>query len=1068
MDVEAPGLSLIDAREWLLHAALERMRAAAPWPAYVRTRHYRAIVLLSQRVGGLHVRGDPSPLLALGQHAVSLLASDEACVTVGLALAEALAVELNQSASGDRAPVGLSAAEHVWCHALIEVHVLPTLVPAVLHALRTAIEAGRAVPAAARAVAALLAWRFLPTLRGEAPATWPHSQLWAAVQSAPGALEDNAGVAPVPSALVPVYCSAELPVLLVQAARATQDAAASRALREALQSVAAFEPTGSALGAWPAQRAALVQKLDAAVAATSPADAAELQQLAETYAVLLDQRRSACVLIEGAIEPAALLEALARVTHACLAAAFDAAPRVADVEATAAADAALDAALGLWRTLLCALPGDVRDLHTCVRDHVVLPYQAGRLRAAALAADANDECGDEQTSDAELYDEQLTVYAALARDACPAEALGGLASALDTVLAAAATPTPAVWEQLHWVALLVGHVAADAAHGEAAYVPDTLVATPAAHAPLLHVLGQGMSVLGALAPAGPMSHTPASPQAVASLLWLVARWVPAYVLRESHSSALEAPLTDEAGAHVLDTLVHQLQTVAVAWRADEDVLGALAHVVVGLSRTPGAMRTLLASKAMLALVRDTLGALEVVPAAAQGPLLGAFVRCVDAAPAAAPERAVYYPLLVDAARARIEAACTARATADTAHAALSLLATLADAADPQASDVHAALLAQFPAAAHLAAAHAAHTDVLCAALTAATALVRALAELDGAALVRVSPAANALLTTVHAELSGSATPNEDLLVLYLRLTEELARAWGAVRAPGAGDEVVAPGDGAIVHEECAGAVAVMALARCAPLCVLEVVSVPRVREALADATCIVLQVCGALLLGASVAGGAAPLPSPVAVDERDMSANPIVPRGVDATNPLQIAVRLAIYLVGSADTYTEAAASAIVPALGGLAERSAHLQAGVMDAALTQHVIDAAAGDLLCLLLVRPLHRAVLTPVLLGLRTVLLARASDAALGGSASLVAALEAQCAAIDVAPHARETLAAAAAHIVQQVLHSRPAPAPPAASPALTARLRVKEEQAAAVALNRVLRPYIVQVRGTLVVY
>ena len=78
--------SLVDMREWLLHTAVDRMRAwlgGHTWPAYVRTRHLRVIVMLSQRAGCQHARADPSPLLSLGQHIADLLNADEACMAVG-------------------------------------------------------------------------------------------------------------------------------------------------------------------------------------------------------------------------------------------------------------------------------------------------------------------------------------------------------------------------------------------------------------------------------------------------------------------------------------------------------------------------------------------------------------------------------------------------------------------------------------------------------------------------------------------------------------------------------------------------------------------------------------------------------------------------------------------------------------------------------------------------------------------------------------------------------------------------------------------------------------------------
>ena len=165
----------------------------------------------------------------------------------------------------------------------------------------------------------------------------------------------------------------------------------------------------------------------------------------------------------------------------------------------------MDQALALWRSLLCALPeSDAAHVHSYVREHVVLPYQAGRLHAAALTAelDADDLWGEEDAQDADLYDDQLTLYATLART-CVREALAHLSSIVQQpAMRDIVQMRPATWEQWHWLALMLGHLVADAGEGEIASVPEALRDAPADA-----LLRECFAWQGVLAMHGPVSYT---------------------------------------------------------------------------------------------------------------------------------------------------------------------------------------------------------------------------------------------------------------------------------------------------------------------------------------------------------------------------------------------------------------------------------------------------------------------------------------------------------------------------------------------------------------------------------
>lgn len=1071
--------SLVSLSDWLLQAATVRRDA----PAYVASRQMRAIVLLAKRAGGHIAALDPAPIVALVQHATSLIQSEHKAV--GLQLALAIAQEMDVSAlpgvDADGVQVGLSTDEHVWAHAVVQVHGMPVLLPATLQTLYASQDDIALLLPAALATSALLEWDWnaIPLLPAAAQQYAP-AQLLEAVQR-PGCESEG-----VPSGVADILLSPDLPGLLGSAARAAGSAAdampdkalaarnAAHALRGALQHVAAYAPAENE-GKWSAQRLAFAKALGTYVDETATRVAQSsvltteldvLRILAQIYQGLVSGHSGRVILAAGASEVEGLLHALAHLTQASFHAALYLAPSCADEESLAEADAAVTEVLALWRALLCALespdaPPVLEAVHSHVRDHVVLAYQAGRLHAAQAAAANDSEMREEQASDAEAYDEQLTLYAALGRT-CLGDAVGALAAAQVALQASlSAGPSDATWEQLHWLAMLTGHLVADAPAAETVSLPDAAVhsdtATQDALLALLHAMS--LVLLPALLPHGPNDAHAASPQVVASLLVMTARWVPTYLLR-TDSARVGAPLTGASGEHVLDTLLGEVRTALDVWRSDADVLIAAAALLESFAHTPGAMSVLLARDAMQGLVRDALTSLESLPDAAHAPLLRAFVRCLDTArdgPVSASDaRAVYYPLVLEAVQARMASAVrasTAPQLATSVHSALRLVEVLAGCADPHTSRaVHEQLIAQLPAVVEIAQALMAHPDVLCAALQAVRAVLCALEELE----VDHGPVAHsvhALLATVRPTLGDADA--EEVWVLYLGTICALAQ----VCAP---TDLAPLCDAGGVRTSDPAAVSAASFAAAMSFLSLETLAIVPVREALAECTVALLLKTSAVLLG-SADGTPSDTPSPLVLLASGMRTAPLA---VPSANPLEVVLRTAALLAGTADTTIDVQVTALAPAVGLLCARLPAVPPNTISAPQVQQSVDRLAWDLVRALFLRPLHLPLLSSLVLMLRSITLARVHAEWLGGQSSYVHALEVGCASVPLSDAHRAVLGEGVQGLVQQILTSQP-PSPQNVAPALAARMHAKEEQKACLALCRAVRPQLLQARGVLCV-
>ena len=1150
---------LIDVRDWLLQWALvqaqQTVRSGRAWPKYVQARCFRAIVLLSMRIS-CSSHEDASSFIALSARMTDLLASeDDADLAVGLGLARALAEEflhygLRQhdvdTGTDSSAGAGFCADDYMWCATVMEVQMVPVILPPLLnalHALTKRCESAYSIQddvqycrtlglwqAAAECANTWLSWRCVPldpVRTDPSVTTWTPAELWRLVHESTAQPVDvsssSSTTRKVSAHVATLLLHPEIPTLLGYVARiavvamirtstmvapalaarsqdlshvcASHANVTTRAVHEAMLHVASYLPWDvHASTTWPAQRVALLDELNqvlhvlaAQLNTLDTERVALLQRLTHVYTQLM-HGQSGCVLIQGGIVGAnVLLDSLVRVTKTCFQVAFELVPRMRDAEdpitATSASEAAVDEVLSLWRSLLITLPPpDAAYTHPYVRDHVVLPYQAGRLHAAMLTAESDwdDFVAAENTSDADLYDEHLTLYAALART-CVYEAVQQLVASKPAV-SDRGHISPAIWEQWHWLALMTGHLIADDSASEVALVPEGIQAScPEAQDQIHALLQDFMSLLAYLVSNGPNSSTPCSPQALISTLWLTARWIPVYLLRES-PSRIEAPFAGSMGERFLDELVPCLRTALVAWRSDSDVIVAISLVWEALARSSGAMQIWLAKEPVFALVKDTLATLELLPDAAQPFILRALVRCVDATrdghALAAQVRGMYYPLIMHAAQARFDSA--AHASPVSLSSALSLWHALVDAADPSTSGaVHIHILSQLPAMVTSVEQHLANADVQVSAGRATLALLRALPELQNTSTLLAGSAQHvlellrAMLTSLtdQPRVSGLDATFEELLVLYLSLLEELVRACASSDAAEANAS----------HADDLRLLCLGAFGAVMPMLKRDVLTIPSVAEAFAQLVHVLLIMARSALYSST--HGACPFLEGMtpSFDVLDMGMHSILPQNVQSNtvmtlmNPLQMVLRAAVYTVGTADSFTESIASGIAQGIGYVSEILPCLQTGA-SVLVVQQVWDDVIADLCTLLFLRVMQPAMLTPLVLALRRVVLCRIDAAALGGQDTLVATLSQRCAfaqvsgvlSEDMLAHVRQAYASTVEQTLQRIFASRAPPPVSAPSPALAARANIKAERAAEVAFNRAMRPFVLQARGTLLLH
>jgi hypothetical protein len=209
---------------------------------------------------------------------------------------------------------------------------------------------------------------------------------------------------------------------------------------------------------------------------------------------------------------------------------------------------------GLW----CAPETHIRNARSLAFAYYLIiclssPVQRKSYLEARLAKSKRDALDDEEVEeevppDHELYDDQLTQIACLARLVAPSitvhvAGMSATGVAALTAQVSAAELDEENWatccEQVHWIVLFSGFLLADSDVDEAETVPPEIMAYSAslpadAGAAGDAVVGLSSTLLGLLAAMSATAGTPqaerVSPAVLGNLLWWATRWAKAYVV----------------------------------------------------------------------------------------------------------------------------------------------------------------------------------------------------------------------------------------------------------------------------------------------------------------------------------------------------------------------------------------------------------------------------------------------------------------------------------------------------------------------------------------------------------
>ncbi len=375
----------------------------------------------------------------------------------------------------------------------------------------------------------------------------------------------------------------------------------------------------------------------------------------------------------------AFLTALAQLGHAIFGFAFGRSRQTQEEEdLVALAEETVDALLGCWNSLVSSVrgelafaspsPADPRGsaLQTIwaavqqgLQSELVLPYIRGRIEAASIVVEEDlSEQGDETSKDRELYSDQLISIGLLARISA-AETLRALRELLQPRVQMAVSGSlpqdevqaAALWEQLHWLFLIAGHVLADGATGETPAAPTELASLAgtehAAEAQLLQQIGVEAFCHFAQRP----EHL-ASPLVMETWIWFTGRWAASYLLASSSGG----PLAGEQGQRALSALVHALASILHTWTAETEVVLEVASTLRAVQMSETIPTVLVESQELHTLLTAVIGAMPTIPAGTHGKLLSSVVGLIFAAPPSARAMAEhYFAEVTQHIRARFEA-----------------------------------------------------------------------------------------------------------------------------------------------------------------------------------------------------------------------------------------------------------------------------------------------------------------------------------------------------------------------------------------------------------------------------
>jgi hypothetical protein len=312
-------------------------------------------------------------------------------------------------------------------------------------------------------------------------------------------------------------------------------------------------------------------------------------------------------------------------------------------------DEAVDNVLSSWRLLLPSSSTHAKDelsqhLRIIVDTQVVNPYIKLRLVNAGTPFNevplAQSDLGQEVVPDAKRYQEQLIILASLARDADIVSCLRYLSECSTSLVSqlqhfySQSKPATAddekqiegIWEQVHWLTLIAGHIIADQSKGEVATIAQEIAdSTEEGQAAVVHVVHTlGFTLLSIFSQPSARIQ---SPRVTETALWFNARWLPVYLLANT-TPFLSVRFSGARGQEMLQYLLVHVQKIVQHWKSDSDVVLQIASVIKSLSLSEGVMQVLLGSSEFQNTVKAITEGLDVLPAKTHGPLISSIVGCI--------------------------------------------------------------------------------------------------------------------------------------------------------------------------------------------------------------------------------------------------------------------------------------------------------------------------------------------------------------------------------------------------------------------------------------------------------
>ena len=350
------------------------------------------------------------------------------------------------------------------------------------------------------------------------------------------------------------------------------------------------------------------------------------------------------------------LNALAQLSHVIFNFAFARSRQTPEEDDLGAlAEETTDALLSCWTSLVSSVRG---ELAICQDDHLsnllhtvwnavqqglqtelVLPYIKGRMEGAAIVVEEDmSEQGEEAVKDRELYSDQLISIGLLARISA-GDSLRALYELLHPRVTQALMSVPtdeaeaaALWEQLHWLFLVAGHVVADGATGETPTPPIDIVSLQNLGEEDAMIVARLLREIGVEAFARfaerPV-HT-ASPQVMETWVWFTGRWAASYLL--ASSSASSGALSGDQGTMALTTVVNALSRVLQTWTGEADVILEIANTIKAIQLSETIPATLMETHELGTLLNAFMSAMPTIPSGTHGKLLSAVIGLIFAAP----------------------------------------------------------------------------------------------------------------------------------------------------------------------------------------------------------------------------------------------------------------------------------------------------------------------------------------------------------------------------------------------------------------------------------------------------